>query len=161
MDANSKLGPSYIEDDPHPQSKNGNILAGIVDRNAMCVVNSLKGKQNGLIKRKRITINGIEESIFYFLIVSNDLIENIEKIDIDDKRINVLTKNRKTKEGINYSESGHNVINTKLNITWSANEHKIIEVFVFKDKRAKETFKKETIETNELSKIISKSMMLH
>ena len=51
--ANSKLGPEYIEDYPHPQSKNGTILAGIVD--VMCVVNSLTTKRSGRITRKRIT----------------------------------------------------------------------------------------------------------
>ena len=42
MDANSKLGPTFIEDDPHSQSKNGAVLAGIVNRHAMFVANSLK-----------------------------------------------------------------------------------------------------------------------
>jgi dolichol-phosphate mannosyltransferase len=38
------------------------------------------------------------ENINDFVITSNDLVENIEHINIDDKRINVLTKNQKTKE---------------------------------------------------------------
>ena len=30
MDANSKLGPEYIKEDPHSQSQNGHILSGII-----------------------------------------------------------------------------------------------------------------------------------
>ena len=91
--------------------------------------------------------------IIDFVIVSKDLIEHIEKIEIDDARVNVLTKNKKTKEGTDYKESDHNVINTQLKITWDANEYKSIEVFIFKDQKSKETFKHETTITNELSKI--------
>ena len=57
LDANSKLGPTIIENDPHSQSQNGRILAGIIERNGLVVGNSLKDKSSGLITRKRITIN--------------------------------------------------------------------------------------------------------
>ena len=42
MDANSKLVPNIIEGDPHSQSGNGKILAGIIQRNALIVINNLK-----------------------------------------------------------------------------------------------------------------------
>ena len=48
MDANSKLGPKIIKGDPHTQSDNGKILAEIIVRNEMCVINSsqkCKGKK--------------------------------------------------------------------------------------------------------------------
>ena len=32
MDANSKLGPFMVPGDKHPQSDNGRLLAGIIDR---------------------------------------------------------------------------------------------------------------------------------
>ena len=38
-DMNSKLGPQYIKYDPKPMSENGKILAGILERNALSVVN--------------------------------------------------------------------------------------------------------------------------
>ena len=38
MDANSKLGPEMIAGDPHTQSENGKILAGIISRNALVVI---------------------------------------------------------------------------------------------------------------------------
>ena len=39
LDANSKLGPNIIENDPHNQSQNGRILAGIIKRNDLRVGN--------------------------------------------------------------------------------------------------------------------------
>ena len=86
MDANSKLGPQYIEGDPHCQSKNGKILGDIVDRHALCVINGLKGKCSGLITREKTTIDSIERSVIDFVITSSDLIQHIESMHIDDKR---------------------------------------------------------------------------
>ena len=55
MDANSKLGPTFIDGDPHVQSENGKILASIIERNAINVINSSREKCQGRITRRRIT----------------------------------------------------------------------------------------------------------
>ena len=99
MDANSKLGPTYIPNDPKSMSKNGKVLAALMERYALYVVNGLKDKSEGLITREMNTINGIERSVIDFVIVNSDLVKHINQIHIDDRRINVLTKNIKTKEG--------------------------------------------------------------
>ena len=39
FDANAKLGPSYIKDDPKEMSVNGKILAGVIERHALVVLN--------------------------------------------------------------------------------------------------------------------------
>jgi hypothetical protein len=52
MDANSKLGPSWIPNDPHSQSQNDKILAGIIERHGLVVGNSLENKCYGVITRK-------------------------------------------------------------------------------------------------------------
>ena len=38
MDSNAKLGPKYIHDDPKPMSKNGELLAAIIEDNDLIVV---------------------------------------------------------------------------------------------------------------------------
>ena len=38
MDSNSKLGPQIIPKDPHPQSVNGALLSGIIDRHGLIVM---------------------------------------------------------------------------------------------------------------------------
>ena len=49
LDANSKLGPEFIPNDLHKMSNNGEILAEIVEKNAMIVVNDLDSKCDGVI----------------------------------------------------------------------------------------------------------------
>ena len=155
MDANAKLGPDFIAEDPYNQSPNGKLLAGLVSRHALCVANGLTEKRKGSITRQKNTVLGVQKSIIDFVIASSDLIEHIIEIHIDEERVNVLKKNLKTKTGIEYIESDHNVINTKLKLSWSPDECKVIEVFKYADKEAQERFRKETTETNHLSSIIN------
>ena len=49
MDANSKLGTQYIEGDPHAQSRNGRVLANILERHALILLNGLQKKRVGII----------------------------------------------------------------------------------------------------------------
>ena len=60
-DLNSKLGPEFIKNDPKEMTDNGKILGGIIDRNALTVVNGIGEKCKGLITRERITINSVEK----------------------------------------------------------------------------------------------------
>ena len=109
MDANSKLGPKLIPGDMHEQSKNGRVFADIIERHGLIRGNAME-KCEGLVTRKRVTRSGVEESIIDFVIISNDLIDDIESIKIDDKREFVLTNIRKNKDGVRKTESDHKTI---------------------------------------------------
>ena len=150
MDANSKLGPDYIKNDPHEQSENGKILAEIIERNALTVVNGMDQIASGLITRERHTLNGIEKSVIDFVIVTNDLVSDVESIMIDDKRNHVLTNHTKNSQ----TKSDHNIIvtnmNVKVNMKLNKTKH---EFYNFKDKKCQIYFKDETSKTNELSRI--------
>ena len=63
MDANSKLGPNYIQGDPYDQSGNGKLLADILDRHALIVLNGVQEKCTGLFTREKRTVSGIEQSV--------------------------------------------------------------------------------------------------
>jgi hypothetical protein len=76
LDANSKLGPEIIPGDKHKQSENGRVLAGIVERHGLLVGNSLE-ECKGLITRKRVTRNCVEESTIDFVLLSEDLSEDL------------------------------------------------------------------------------------
>ena len=80
--------------------------------------------------------------------------KHIEYIHIDDKHVHILKKNVKTSTGIVCTQSDHNVIKTKLNISWSQSESSVMEVFKYKDKEAQAKFKYETTNTDKLSDII-------
>ena len=154
-DLNSKLGKDYIQHDPKEQSENGAILAGIIDRHALCVVNGLGPKVKGTITRQRTTVNNIEKSVIDFVIVSQEMVDMVESMVIDEKRNHTLTKTVKTKTGIKKTESDHNTIVTKIKMMWDKKINKTREIFHFKDDAGQKKFKEKTDNTNELSQILS------
>ena len=162
MDANSKLGSAYIEGDPHIQSQNGKILAGILDRHALIVLNGLKEKSTGLITRQRATDDGLELSVIDFVIMSSDLIGHVMSVHIDDDRTHVLETIMKGKKNkIAKTKSDHNIILTKLQLEWSENYHDVVEVFNFKSKEAQETFFNKTNTTRDLIKVFESNKSLN
>ena len=154
MDANSKLGSEFIAKDPHMQTPNGKILAQIIRRHGLIVANGMEEKCTGLITRKRVTKEGTEESIIDFVIISNDLVESVESVEIDDKRKHVLTKHTKTKHGIKSTESDHNVIITRMKLKWTKRITKQdIEIFNLKNIECQNEFKRITSESDFLSSV--------
>ena len=154
LDANSKLGNTYVPNDPHTMSANGKILEGIVKRNGLIVANGIRGKSEGVITRQRTTVKGVEKSVIDFVLISEDLENHITRCYIDDQQRNNLTKITKTKQGIKRKESDHNSIITNFNLKVKSNEKvKQIEIFNFKDKKGLEKFRKITSNNSELSKI--------
>ena len=156
MDANSKLGPTIIPGDKHQQSDNGRILAGIIERHGLIVGNALS-KCEGLITRRRVTKDTIEESSIDFVLMSAELGNDLDVIVIDEKREHVLTKLVKNKAGVKRVESDHNSIITKFRIQWkNQSEHKRIEIFNLKNKQCQQIFRRETssyVNNNNLSMI--------
>ena len=119
MDANSKLGPGIIKGDPHQQSENGKVLAEIVRRNALVVMNSSEEKCKGKITRRRVTAKTREESIIDFVIVSDEVADMINEVEIDEERKYSLTGFIKTKKGTKTIESDHNTIITRIEAVWN------------------------------------------
>ena len=61
----------------------------------------------------------MEESIIDHVIISEDLVDALDSITIDEEGNNALTKIIKTKKGLIKQTSDHNSIITKFNIRWS------------------------------------------
>ena len=100
MDINSKLGNKYIQGDPNPMSKNGEILAELVDKNALVVANGIVEKCQGVITRQRNTEDGrCEKSVIDIVLITPDLEEDLMSIKIDEERKFVLTKIVKKRNG--------------------------------------------------------------
>ena len=72
IDSNSKLGTTYIANDPHQISPNGKMLARVIDNHALIVANS-STRCKGLITRRRVTRDRTEESCIDVLLYSRDL----------------------------------------------------------------------------------------
>ena len=154
IDANSKLGPTYIEKDPKPMSPNGTILAGIIERHALIVANGVRNKCTGVITRKKITKNGIQESAIDLVLISGDMLQHLVSIHIDEEKKNVLTSITKSKTGTIKHESDHNSIETEFDIEWEEkHDTKREEIFNFKDKNGQIKFKAMTENNTKLSAI--------
>ena len=154
MDANSKLGPIVIDGDPHPQSSNGKMLADIIEKHGMIVVNGLKTKRRGLITREKCTIRSVEKSIIDLVIVSADLLDDIVNIHIDEEKEYALSKIIKTKNGTKVVNSDHNSIFTSFKFQYTTSQiNPKIEIYNLKNKECQKRFFEETNNTNSLSKI--------
>ena len=73
MDANSKLGSTYVENDPNEMSANGKILEGIIKRNGLIVANGVQGKSSGVITRRRSTVTNEEQSVIDYVLINEEL----------------------------------------------------------------------------------------
>ena len=154
MDANSKLGPDMIKGDPHGQTDNGRLLAGIIKRNALLVMNNSEQKCKGKITRRRITKNSREESIIDFVIVCEIMEDMISEVVIDEDRHNILTRHTKTKTGVKIKESDHNSIITQVNVSWNKTKNVTrVEMYNFKDREGMKKFKNMTSNSNFLSEV--------
>ena len=154
IDANSKLGPKYIPDDPHEMSPNGAILAEVFEKHNMVVANGSK-KSTGTITRKRVTKTNIEESVIDIVAFSDDLKEHFVAFHVDEERKHVLTRIKNTKRGQKKKESDHNVLQTEFNCEVSDKKNTKIESYNLKNKDCQAKFKAYTSQENILSGVFN------
>jgi hypothetical protein len=86
MDANAKVGWDIIEGDPHPTSQNGELLLDFVRRNNLVICNA-SDLCEGKITRKRVMINGTEESIIDYIIVCHEMFMFFMPMKIDENNV--------------------------------------------------------------------------
>jgi hypothetical protein len=109
------------------------------------VANSLETKCSGVITRRRTTEGRVEESVIDYVIISADLLDDIEELIIDEKQEHALTKITHSKNTVKKVTSDHNVILTKFSLNMAKiKPPKKVEVFNFKNKVNQEKFKKVT-----------------
>ena len=160
LDANSKLGPELVPGDRDQQSENGRLLADIISRHGLIIGNRMKNCK-GLITRTKVTKERVEESTIDFVLFSADMLNDVEAIEIDEKRGKVLTKLTKTKNGVKKIESDHIPIVSKLILKWNMRPKKEkLELFNLKNKACQKKFKIETstvMNNGELSSIFDEN----
>ena len=133
MDANAKVGCEIIKDDPNKLSGNGEFFLDFVARNNL-VIGNATDLCEGRITRKRVTVNGIEESILDYFVFCQELFLLLKSMKIDENQSFVLTKYSKKKGQTVVTKSDHNLLYCKFNQSWSnridANK-KRLEIFNF------------------------------
>ena len=154
MDANSKLGKNIHPLDPKDQSPNGAVLASIVERNDLIVVNTLQDKCKGVITRRRTMEEVVEESVIDFLIISVDIMNDLKELVIDEGKEHALTKITHQKKGVKLVTSDHNVLLSKFRLPVEVSMKKErVEIFNFRNKANQEMFKAATSKTTKLSEV--------
>ena len=119
-------------------SRNGQILANIIEERDLKVANS-SGKCNGKITRSKTTSKGMEQSVIYYVVVSQNMYNKILNMEIDEKKEKVLT-NFKSK-----TMSDHNIISCEFDLTVPKSKPKRIEIFNFRNTDQLKTFKENFI----------------
>lgn len=152
MDANAKIGKPFIRMDPNKMSNNGRIMLDMFERQNLVIANTLE-MCDGTITRERIVENKAEKSAIDYIVMCEELLEHLIEMSIDESRINVLSRYRKTKDGIKRVVlSDHNPLFSKFSITF--NRRPVIirkEYFRFKCEESKKRFHDETSTTSKLS----------
>ena len=85
-------------------------------RHDLVVVNGLANKCKGLITRKRITVNSIEQS--KCMIDSSELAEIVDNMLVYEEQRFGLVGYIKTKKGLHKKVSDHMALVTTLNCKW-------------------------------------------
>ena len=109
FDANAKLGPEIIANDPHDLTPNGELLLGIIVRNSLVVCNGTRLCE-GLLTRTRKTVNGLEESVIDFLIVCEELFNHMEDMKVDEQKLFAVESYTKTGKNVKVTQTDHNML---------------------------------------------------
>ena len=143
-DANSKLGPNIIPNDPHPMSENGKLLDGMIRRQRLIIVNNSEKCVGGPITRKRFVNRKIEESCIDFVLASEALGKTLLQAAIDKPQVYALTKYSSTKGNPCVKRSDHYSIIATFSIKEKSPMHIQEEIFKLRDKDGLERFRQMT-----------------
>ena len=132
-DANAKLGPDVIPNDPNLQSENGKLLHSMIQRQDLVIVNTSQQCTGGPITRSRCVKGRVESSCIDFILTSRCLAQNLEKAIIDSNQLYCLTKFTTTKGNPCVKRSDHHSLIAYFDISWKNKQKKREEIFKLRD----------------------------
>ena len=137
MDANAKVGPEVIQNDPNQTSSNGRRLIGLLKRQNLTCLNSHPSCQ-GLITRYRKTVISEESAVLDYIITCDKLSSYFQKMVIDDKRTLTMTKFCSSRGKRVNKVSDHNILYAEFKLKFKSkfklNDRNIRrEIFDFKN----------------------------
>ena len=151
-DANAKLGADFIPGDPHTISENGRLLAKMLERQKLQIINASEKCTGGPITRKR-TVNGkLERSCIDYIFSSIDLADQLLEAKIDSNQLYCLTKYTTTKGHSDVKRSDHYSLIGKFDIAVQEKKQKREEIFKLRNTDGLERFHKITSKCNQLRK---------
>ena len=156
MDSNAWLGQELIQNDPHKQNKNGELLHNFLKRNPQMHLLNASSICNGLITRSRNLENRSERSVIDFVIVCDRVRPYMTIFIVDEKKAFPLANFSKKK--ISYSDHNSLIGFLELKIQKTKMERKVI--FDYKKNESIDNFKRMTNENENLINIFSNNFCL-
>ena len=135
MDGNCHLGKDIIKNDVNEKNANGKLFTEFLDRMPnLCLANALE-ICDGTITRTRKTVNGTEQAALDVFMVCDKLLPYFRSV----KKLGRVT------------ESDHNQVEIELNMDYSKVKTERVEMFDLKNKKAQQSFKTLTTNTDEFT----------
>ena len=129
-DANAKLGQDWIKNDPHIMSENGRLLADMIHRQHLLLVNSSDKCEGGPITwRRNVSNKDPEASCIDFIMASMDLAKELNSALIDSDQLYTLTKYTTTKGMPSVKKSDHYTLVATFSIEWAEKKEERVEFF--------------------------------
>ena len=128
FDGNLHLGQSVISGDPDDQNQNGKMFKNFLENNQSIVLLNATSKCHGTITRARGKGEKYEESVLDFILVSDNLLDFVESMVIDEKREFPLSSYLRGK--ITHSDHFTEILN--MNIEYNKQKPVREEVYNFK-----------------------------
>ena len=159
-DSNAKLGPEWLPNDPHPMSENGELLANMILRQNLHLMNKSPKCVGGPITRRRLVNNREEASCIDFILISQDLLEHMESAIIDSNQLYSLTKYNTTKGVPSVKRSDHYTLIANFSMSWRTKPIPRVEVFKLRDSESLQQFNKITTNTPALMKCFEEDLSI-
>ncbi len=158
-DANAKLGKSWIKGDSHDISENGKLLAGMITRQNLVIINNDEKCTGGPVTRCRTVEGKREESCIDYIMASEDLAQNLDNALIDSKQLYSLTKYTTTKGVTSIKRSDHYTFIANFLIEWEVKKLERVEVFKLRDEEGLKKFNDLTSKESGLNRCIDSPNM--
>ena len=159
-DANAKLGPDWVENDPNPISENGKLLAKMIVRQELKIVNVSNKCVGGPITRCRKVNGKIEQSCIDFLITSQDLNQFLVDAFIDSSQLYTLTKFTTSKGIPSVKRSDHHTLGANFSISWEEETETRCEIFKLRDQNGLSKFNSITSKSDKFLKCVNATIPL-
>ena len=158
-DANAKLGQDWIKNDPHIMSENGRLLADMIHRQHLLLVNSSDKCEGGPITwRRNVSNKDPEASCIDFIMASMDLAKELNSALIDSDQLYTLTKYTTTKGMPSVKKSDHYTLVATFSIEWTEKKEERVEFFKLRDDDGLAKFHKETSKAKALLQCVKPSI---
>ena len=149
IDSNCWAGNQIIPNDPNPQNVNGKLLQLFLERNQnVTLVNSLQLCE-GLITRKRQTVNTYETSVLDLFLVCEKMLPYVNKMCVDEQGKYQLTKFSHKQNKI--TETDHSTLVLQIDLEFPVLKPQRIEEYNFRSIECQNKFRELTTHTQQLS----------